>query len=336
MVIFRRISGQAVFAATLATMLAALLSAGAAQAETLRVSGIYPPGVDIAPEVELIVIEPFDGDTGRDVEFKLTELLGQPSIGGAPWFDIISPDALANAVVEIEGADGTITAEALVADAQLRGLVRSEVFERQLDPKIVRDCVKRDAEEKCIEYKETRIECYELTARVDPRIVMIGADGRQIYTRNWPSTETRNYCADDSSIPSVLEISRRLVDAIAYDTYRALAPTRYGESVRIMETRRDLNRADRNAFRDAVRAINTDARAACTAFTEIEATNPAHLSVLFNIGLCWESSSEYERAADYYTRALAVDGSHDYPRRGLSRVRGFQRGAAFVAQREGR
>lgn len=312
-----------------------MIGAGA-HAETLRVSGIYAPGADIPADIELVVIERFEGDLGQDLEFRLSDLLGEATVGGAPWFDIISPQALSNAVVEVEREDGSVVSQPLVADAQLRATVRSEAFERKRDPRVQRDCIKRDDEDKCIEYRETQIECFELTVRVDPRIALIDSAGRQIFTRSYPEVETRNYCADDSSIPSILEIADRLVDKIAYDTRRALAPRNYSENVRIMESRRDLVRADRNAFRDAVRLTDDDPEAACRAFAALEATNPAHLSLLFNIGLCWEGSKQYERAAQYYRRALAVDGDHDYPERGISRVRSFLRGAAYVEQREAR
>lgn len=317
-------------------VLVALFAAVGAQAETLRVSGIYAPGADIPADIELVVIERFEGDVGQDLEFKLAQLLGDARVGGAEWFDIISPEALDNSVVEIETDDGTIVSEPLVADAQLRGTVRSEVFERQRDPKLQRDCIKRDNEDNCLEYREVRIECFELTVRIDPRLALIDSAGRQLFTRDYPEVETRNYCADDSSIPSILEISDRLVEKIAYTTRSALAPRNYSENVRIMESRSGLVRADRSAFREAVKLTDDDPDAACRAFAALEATNPEHLSVLFNIGLCWEASKQYERASDYYGKALAVDGDHDYPRRGMSRVRSFLRGAAYVEEREGR
>lgn len=313
-----------------------LIAGAGAQAETLRVGGIYAPGADIPPDVELIVIERFEGDVGQDVEFKIAGVLGQVRIGGAPWFDIISPEALDNATVEIETEDGSVVSEPLVADAQLRGTVRSEAFERQIDPKVERDCVKRDDQDKCLEYKEVRIECFELTVRADPRIALTDSAGRQIYAYNSPHIDTENYCANDAQIPSILATTNEIVDEIAYAVTGAISPRNYGENVRIMESRSGLARADRNAFRDAVKITDNDPFGACQAFAALEASNPEHLSVLFNIGLCWESSKDYPRAAEYYRRALAVDGDHDYPRRGMSRVRSFQRGAAYVEAREAR
>ena len=103
-----------------------------------------------------------------------------------------------------------------------------------------------------------------------------------------------------------------------------------------MESRSGLVRADRSPFRDAVKLTDDDPDAACRAFAALEAGNPEHLSVLFNIGLCWEASKQYERAAEYYRKALSVDADHDYPQRGMSRVRSFLRGAAYVEEREGR
>ena len=312
---------------------AALCVCAGAHAETITVRGTFAPDAAIPADTELIVIERFEGDLGQDVEFALADALAEVQIRGEPWFDVISPEALANAVVEIELEDGSTTTEPLVADAQLRGSARSESIERDLDPKIVRDCVKRDNERKCIEYKETVYACRELTVRVDPRVVLIGADGRQMYSHASPKIETRRYCTDEYNLPSVLDMANGMVGSIVATIRRDLAPGTYSRSVRIMESRSGLNRADRNAFRDAVRMTDNDPFGACLAFEALEASNPQHLSVLFNIGLCREASSDLDLAIAYYRRALEVDAGHDYPTSGIARVIGRQRGEAYVARR---
>ena len=55
-------------------------------------------------------VERFEGDLGQDLEFRLSELLGEAQVGGEPWFDIISPDALANAVPYLQAFGHTVLA----------------------------------------------------------------------------------------------------------------------------------------------------------------------------------------------------------------------------------
>ncbi len=305
-----------------------------AAAETIPVRGVYSGNVDLPADVELIVVEPFGGDVGQDVELALADVLGGVSIRGAPWFELITPDALINAVVEVEGNDGTVTSAPLTPDARLRGTVRSEAYEREVDPKIERECVERDDEGQCVQRREVQIECAELTVRVDPRVLLVSARGEQLYSHNQSRSESVRFCADEDVVPSVLDIANSMVDDIVSSIRADLAPRESLRNIRVMERRRDLRRADRGPFRAAVRATNESIEAACSGFEALEQANPNHVSVLFNIGLCYESGGELEAAADYYTRALAVDPGRDYPSDGMSRLRSRQRAEALLAARE--
>lgn len=324
-------SGKA--AAFIASGLAALVPVSAA-AETIPVRGVYAANADIPADVELIVVERFRGDLGQDVELALTEALANTSIRGAPWFDILSPTALRSATVEVEGTDGTTIRAPLAPDAQLRGTVRSEAIEREVEPKVERECVARDDDDKCVERREIRIECAELTVRVDPRILLSSTDGGQLYSHNRSRSESVRFCADEGAVPSILDIENGMVEDIVAEVRRDLAPVESLRNIRVMERRRDLRREDRRPFRNAVRATKESIEAACSGFEALEEANPAHISVLFNIGLCFESGGELEAAADYYTRALAIDPGRDYPKEGMDRVRSRQRAEAQIAERE--
>ena len=106
--------------ALLAIPAALVLGATTAHAETIPVEGVYAARANIPADVELIVIDRFGGDLGQDVELALTERLSGIIIRGEPFFELIRPRDLRNAVVEIEGEDGTIQTRPLAADAELR------------------------------------------------------------------------------------------------------------------------------------------------------------------------------------------------------------------------
>ncbi len=327
----RIVSGR--IGATFAGLFAAFF-AQAAVAETIPVRGVYAARTTVPPNIQLILVDRMGGDLGQDLELELTDVLGRVVIREERYFDLITPRALRDAAVEVEQSDGTILYDRIVPDAELRGTVRSEIIERQLDPKIERECVKRDDEDNCIERRETRIECAEIEVHVDPRIVLTSADGRQIYSYDITAIDEERFCADQSSIPSALQMADGLVNRIAMEIRRDLAPMESARDIRVMESRRDLRREDRRPFREAVRATDNDVAAACAGFRALEATNPDHVSVLFNIGLCHESESELDLAADYYSRALVIDPGRDYPVAGKLRIESRQRAEAELAERE--
>lgn len=322
------------FAKTFAAAAATLCAVQAAHAETITVEGVYASRAQLPADVELVLVERFRGDLGQDLELALTDTLGNVVIRGTPYFDLITPNALRGASVEVQGNDGTISARPLVPDAELRGSLRSEVIEREVKPKIERECAKRDEDDKCVERREVRIECRELTVRVDPRILLTGANGEQLYSQNQPRVASERFCADEDDVPSSLEMENDLINALANDIRLDLAPIQSRRDIRVMERRKDLRKDDRRPFRDAVKATKNDVNAACDAFEALEGANPGQVSVLFNIGLCHESAGELDAALEYYGRALEVDPGRDYPTDGLRRVRSRIGAEEHLAERD--
>lgn len=321
------------FLKTIATGFTATCLVQVAHAETITVEGVYAARVDLPPDVELILIDRFEGDLGQDVELALTEVLGNVYIRGEPFFDLITPGALSTAVVEVEGNDGNVSTRPLAPDAEFRGTVRSEVIEREVEPKRERECVKRDEDDKCIERREVRIECRELTVLVDPRLLLTGASGEQLYAQSQTRVAAKRFCADENYVPSSLDMENELINALVDEIRHDLAPLQSRRGIRVMERRKDLRKEDRRPFREAVKATDDNVTLACEGFAALEANNIAHVSVLFNIGLCHESAAKLEEAMDYYVRALEVDPGRDYPTDGLRRVRSRIRAEEHLADR---
>ena len=63
---------------------AALLAASSAGAETIQTRGVYASDAEIPADVQLIMMDRFGGDLGRDVELALTDVLGGVLIRSEP------------------------------------------------------------------------------------------------------------------------------------------------------------------------------------------------------------------------------------------------------------
>lgn len=311
-----------------------VFGAAAAQSESIAIDGVYAARADIPAQVEVILIDRFRGDLGQDTEIALNVALGGVFIRGEPFFNLIRPGAVQKAVVEMEGQDGTVSSRLLQPDAELRGTVRSEVTERDIEPRIDRKCTVRDGEGECTGWRETRVQCRELRVQVEPRILLSTADGRQLYSQSTPRSQAARYCADDGSIPSSLGMANEMIDALVADIRNDLAPREFTRNIRVMERRRDLRREDRDTFRDAVRGVEENVEEACAGFFALEETNPDHVSVLFNIGLCLEWNADLNGAEFYYRRALELDPGRDYPSDGLRRLTSRRKAEAILAQRD--
>jgi hypothetical protein len=319
-------------AVTLAIGCAALAASGA-QAETLDVQGVYAANVDLPGGIETIVIDSLRGELGGDGEIAIQQELGSASVDGTLFFKVLRADApMTGATVTVGGQESVRSA--IDPDAILAGTVRGDIIQRRLEPRIRTECVERDDNDKCIRSEEFPIPCRELTVQVMPRLLLTTNDGEQIYSNNEPLFQTERYCRNDAVIPSALDIESDLIDQLARNIRFDLAPVERFERVRIMESRKDLVREDRDAFRQAVRLTKTDQAAACDAFADLEQGNPMQVSVLFNIGLCQEASGDLEAARAYYKRALAVSPRRDSPTQGLNRIASRERAAVQLAARE--
>ncbi len=290
-------------------------AASPASAEVLPTSGVYPARSDAAVAVDTIAIAPLEGSQGAAQRFALRDRLERAEVDGQQWLRILSRE--------------TDEAQAIII-----GSVGHDSLREQLDDKEVEDCVKKNAEKKCIKYRTTFVPCEKLTVRLYPDLSMLDREGRELFGFASRITQTEEYCEDESEIPSTSGMLDAMHTDLAWEIRRELAPIEIKREVRILESRKGLVKEDRKAFKDAVRVTKSDALAACIGFEGLEARNPEHASVLFNIGLCKEGAGDLDTAMAYYEQAQAAAGEKSYINDAFDRVEAFQRGAIQLAQRE--
>jgi hypothetical protein len=318
-----------------------LLAAGGAtmaQAESLTIAGIYPAGEDAPSEVREIAIDNFGGQAGERLAFAIEDNLRGARIEGEEWFTITLNSTGRDVVIiydRREGAQGAPDIARSGPEAVLRGTASVEVNEYASGTKDVEKCVKRDDRDDCIERKTETYKCRTLAVNMRPELRLVARAGRSLYSRSELRTNEERFCADEQYRPSVDNLVQRLIDAFASEVRYDLAPVQRVENVRVLETRKGLAKADSTAFRAAVQLTKNDPYGACLEFGRLEATNPDHTSVLFNIGLCHEGAGDLDAAEDYYRRTLALKAGTDYAESGLSRIASRRRAEMQLAMHYG-
>ncbi|MEM8725781.1 MAG: hypothetical protein AAGE86_09705 [Pseudomonadota bacterium] len=322
---------------TLAVGAFAGLSAVPVAAESLTVEGIYGSRSPLPGEVEVIATESFGGDIGPDVVLDLSDALGRVYIEGEPFFRIVPAISRSPNVVIVNQSDdnSSITlSDPNAPDAVLRGSVRTNIRDRRVADKETRRCIARNDNGKCTERENVKYRCDELEVRLDPRITLVDPSGLQLYSRNSSVSQAVRYCEDERVDLRPDEMEDELRAQLVGEIVADLAPSQRREGIRIMESRKDLRRADRDAFRAAVRMTDDNPSAACEAFRALEAGNPSQVSLIFNIGLCAESEGDLDTASEYYLLALQIDPGRDYPTYAMDRIDSRRRGEAQLAARE--
>ena len=287
----------------IAGLTACILAAGSpAAAETLQVHGIYPAGNDRAAEMSSIGVQQFGGIDGPTLSIMVADALRDATIDGQSYFDVAPASVMRN------------------ADAVLSGSVSSDVDTRRATAKEVTRCVRRDDKNKCLERRKVRVPCEQMYLSVRPTLRLVSSDGALIHSDDDAVTRQMRYCRDESQ-PSVDSMVEEALGEIAGRLRLSLAPRQWVEDIRILETRRGMERDASSAFRDAIRMTKQDEGMACDAFAALEPSVGDHVSLMFNLGLCAEAREELDLADEYYRRAIQADPSKSNAGDGLDRIR---------------
>lgn len=288
---------------SLCIAIAAMTGAVPANAETLSVSGIYPAQSDDAVDVHSIAVEDFSGDAGTQLSFAVTDALGDVTIQGDRWFNVV-PMASAGDP----------------PDAIMRGIANTEVQSLRARDKTVKKCVEKDDNGKCLREADRKIPCRTLQVTFNPDVRLMSTGGGTIYSRRDSIVRSQTYCSDSSVRPTTDSLLKPMVEQFAGTLRYDLAPVARREDIRVLESRDGLRKEDKDAFKRAIKLTKHDPYGACQAFSALEQANPQSVSVLFNIGLCLESEGKLDKAAEYYRRAAAADPGKNNPGSGLGRI----------------
>ena len=296
---------------------AVLGGTGAAQAETLPVEGIYAANVDAPSRARSIALGDFAGRGGERLAFAIDSALRSAIVEGRPWFNVTFT---APAFGERYTYDGGADPRGGGVDAVMRGI--ADVMWRDVDSgtKEVEECVTKNGIGMCTEKKKVTYACStrELTLRPEVRLAARG--GELLYAKGDTLTASRRFCKDERTPPPVEAMVEELAGRFALLVRRDIAPQQRAEDIRVFEGRDGIAKDDREAFKAAVRLTKTDIEGACRAFAALEERNPGDASITFNLGLCHESASELQEAAEQYRAVLGLRRGRIEAQAGLDRI----------------
>ena len=228
----------------------AIAVSGSAQAETLRISGLYPANADGVALIESISIENFGGGDGSALGFALEQQLSDVVFEGTPYFTVMASRTAAVPQAILSGS----------ANAGVDQFHTTEYRSR---------CVERDADDKCTKHKSVKVHCEKrvINLRVNIRLARF-EDGQTIFTDSPSRSHEETVCDYDESFSSSEREIRKMIDSVAYDVRRDLAPIRLTQKIRVLERRKGMAKAQSKFFKAAVKMTKKDEAEACRMFDE--------------------------------------------------------------------
>jgi len=266
------------------TMVAALwLATIPADAETLRLEGVFSAGAREASLLPTIGVDSFRGPQGDELSMAIEHRLAHLDDDGIPHAALITPSLR---------PDGLLTGR---TDVGVSDVPYAEGRSR---------CVEKDKDGKCTRRQNYSVDCLRrsVTLRADLSMARHD-DGRIVYAVTKARSDDESACEDGGILQTVDSMLHSMTESIAQEVRLDLAPHRERYTIRVREDRDGLSPDLAARFRQAVRLTKHDPPAACAAFDSIGEAEPDHGPTLFNRALCAEQAGRYREAADLYARA---------------------------------
>lgn len=306
----KRVAAMRAAVGPLAVGLAAVGLAGAAQAESVSMTGKFAaPERDVA-RLRSLGIDRFSGRDGPALSSALERRLSAPVRGGPPHFDIVAVSRRSDG-----GAEGIVTGS-VSTGVQETPWTRTE-----------KKCVEKDGL-KCKREEEVKTPCMRRIVEFAADVRVVSADDRVLYSRELPRRDETTWCEGQSPSRTVEATVRGMVGGVADELAGSFAPSVETYSVRFREGTKGLDKEVARRFKVIVRQTQTDLKGACAAWAAMDAEAPNHPSILFDLGLCAEAVGDYAKADNYYARAAPLTGRGGEGEVGLTRI------ARLVAARE--
>jgi hypothetical protein len=283
-------------------ILAACALSAPARGETLNIESVYPAGSNEAAALSSIRVDRFGGTDGEALAFRIEDSLRGASIGGRPYFQILSA-----------GSAG-------MAEGLLRGTAEAEMTVRRYTEDR-EECVKDDAGKCTPEKRKFKVRCQARRFELSVMMRLTGPDDALIWSDDRPEVYEDRGCEDASNAPRTgNSVVRDLVERVGKRIRIDLAPYETSEQVRVNEGRKGLAKPDGERFRQAVRLTKTDQAAACVVWEQLDSIYPDHQPTQFNIALCDEMRGRDESAQLRYRRIVQFDPRYQPARDGLARI----------------
>jgi hypothetical protein len=313
---------------------AALCGGAIAHAETLPVEGIYAAATDAPSSARTIALAEFPGRTGERLAFSIDSALRSAIIDGQPYFALtFTAPAFGDRYTYDAGADPRGGGAGGV-DAVMRGIAQVNWRDVDSGTKDAEECVNRNNVGICMEKKKVTYVCSAREVTYRPEVRLVSRQGEMLYGKADTLTVSRRYCEDDRTPPSVDSMAEELAGRFALAVRRDIAPEFRRDDIRVLEGRDGIVKEDREAFKAAIRLTKTDVDGACRAFVELEPRSPRDISLLFNIGLCYEGVGDLAEAAEHYQAVLAIRRGKIEAVQGLERIASRQRAERQLEMRQ--
>jgi tetratricopeptide (TPR) repeat protein len=312
-----RLTSLTLFGATLT--LTGCLATGGGPKATVAVP--TPAGSADAARIRSVAVLPFDGDYNRELTTDIEGLLTGIRLGDTPYFNVVERKALDMVLKEIRlSQSGIVNKEQglrlgklLGIKAYYTGTVTSPVYHQNYYQESRSQCVEEDSKKgflgirKCKRSVETKISCNKAEAvySFTPKLIEIES-GRILYSESIKGVATANSCSDqETPAPSESQLKRAAKEKALAAFRKDVAPSFATIDIPLMDSTDTISndQAKRKLLQGLEFAKGNRLDRACELWQEANELGAPSPSILYNLGVCAETTGNFQRAGELYRKA---------------------------------
>lgn len=289
----------------------------------IRTTALVPAQSMEAAKLKDVAVMPFDGKGGKEFASEIEGMLASINIDDKQYFTVVDrakitevmdkettlsqsgfvdPQTAAK-IGKMVGAKGIYTGTVTTSDT-------NDSHYNEERTKCAYMVTKKNEEGKsyqeCGQWKQYTVPCTKRSATFSftPKLIEVES-GRVVYANNLTGTADRSACSDSATpLPGGLEILSDAKKRATAMLRREIAPFYVTFEVKLMDSTDGVTHKDaEQKLKDGLNfATNNRFDRACELWGEARVLSPNSPSIIYNLGVCAETTGRLEEALDLYKK----------------------------------
>lgn len=280
-------------------------------ATTINASRIVPAGSTDVTNYKTVAFLDFKGNRGADVSSRLESTVIKAEVNGKKQYAVVDRKNI-NKILQEQQFQMTIANPDTIVDfGQLIGAEaiwygNAESRYNVTHSYETRSECARYVDGRCRVYREYNVPCERrnIVVNITPKLSSV-ATGKVIYSKDFQEQSSSYYCSDSYfGARTEAELYNDALNEILYRYRLDIAPYVENVKIELMSKKDGTNKKSEELLKSGIEFAKVERmEKACELWASGLKETPASISLNYNMGVCSELSSNYEKALNYYLKA---------------------------------
>lgn len=292
-----------------------LLSGCAVKVQTAK---LIPASSTKVTTYKNVAVLEFTGNIGTDVSREIETLINNTEVNGKKQFKLVDRTHFDTVLKEQKFQMTMANEDSIVKLGELLGVEAmwsGHAIKKEEQLKTYEDrrtCGKYDNKGVCTNYYNVKIPCVTniVSVSVIPKLISVST-GEIVYSDTFIKSRRNHYCKDSSYVPDTTnQLYLYAVRDVLKDFRIAIAPYVEHVNLYLMDSTKDIeDKKAKELLKSGLKyAKENRLDRACQLWTDGLKKEKNSISLLYNVGICYELENNYEVSLKYFNKADKAAG----------------------------